>query len=83
MLIESIQQTLFGQLVERRSAFIEDQNARMLQQRTRQRYALTFTTRQPVATRTQRLVNGLEDAILQAKAFTIKEIMTNFSAEIG
>ncbi len=32
---------------------------------------------------TQRLVNGLEDAILQAKAFTIKEIMTNFSAEIG
>ena len=32
---------------------------------------------------TQRLVNGLEDAILRAKAFTIKEIMTNFSAEIG
>jgi dihydroorotate dehydrogenase (NAD+) catalytic subunit len=32
---------------------------------------------------TQRLVNGLEDAVLQAKAFTIKEIMTNFSAEIG
>jgi dihydroorotate dehydrogenase (NAD+) catalytic subunit len=32
---------------------------------------------------TQRLVNGLEDAISQAKAFTIKEIMTNFSAEIG
>jgi dihydroorotate dehydrogenase (NAD+) catalytic subunit len=32
---------------------------------------------------TQRLVNGLEDAILQAKAFTIKDIMTNFSAEIG
>jgi dihydroorotate dehydrogenase (NAD+) catalytic subunit len=32
---------------------------------------------------TQRLVNGLEDAVLQAKALTIKEIMTNFSAEIG
>ncbi|HEX3118077.1 MAG TPA: dihydroorotate dehydrogenase [Candidatus Acidoferrum sp.] len=32
---------------------------------------------------TQRLVNGLEDAISQAKAFTIKEIMTNFSAKIG
>jgi dihydroorotate dehydrogenase (NAD+) catalytic subunit len=32
---------------------------------------------------TQRLVNGLDDAVLQAKAFTIKEIMTNFSAEIG
>jgi dihydroorotate dehydrogenase (NAD+) catalytic subunit len=32
---------------------------------------------------TQRLVNGLEDAVLQAKAFTIKEIVTNFSAEIG
>jgi dihydroorotate dehydrogenase (NAD+) catalytic subunit len=32
---------------------------------------------------TQRLVNGLEDAVLQAKAFNIKEIMTNFSAEIG
>jgi dihydroorotate dehydrogenase (NAD+) catalytic subunit len=32
---------------------------------------------------TQRLVNGLEDALLQAKAFTIKDIMTNFSAEIG
>jgi dihydroorotate dehydrogenase (NAD+) catalytic subunit len=32
---------------------------------------------------TQRLVDGLEDAVLQAKAFTIKEIMTNFSAEIG
>lgn len=32
---------------------------------------------------TQRLINGLEDAISQAKAFTIKEIMTNFSAEIG
>lgn len=32
---------------------------------------------------TQRLVNGLEDAVLQAKAFTIKQIMTNFSAEIG
>jgi dihydroorotate dehydrogenase (NAD+) catalytic subunit len=32
---------------------------------------------------TQRLVNGLEDAVLQAKAFTIKEIMRNFSAEIG
>jgi dihydroorotate dehydrogenase (NAD+) catalytic subunit len=32
---------------------------------------------------TQRLVNGLEDAVLQAKAFTIKEIMTNFSAKIG
>ena len=32
---------------------------------------------------TQRLVNGLEDAISQAKAFTIKEIMINFSAEIG
>jgi dihydroorotate dehydrogenase (NAD+) catalytic subunit len=32
---------------------------------------------------TQRLVNGLEDAVSQAKAFTIKEIMTNFSAEIG
>jgi dihydroorotate dehydrogenase (NAD+) catalytic subunit len=32
---------------------------------------------------TQRLVNGLEDAISQAKAFTIREIMTNFSAEIG
>jgi hypothetical protein len=34
MLIESIQQTLLGQLVERRRAFIEDQNARILQQRT-------------------------------------------------
>jgi dihydroorotate dehydrogenase (NAD+) catalytic subunit len=32
---------------------------------------------------TQRLVNGLEDAILKDKAFTIKEIMRNFSAEIG
>ena len=32
---------------------------------------------------TQRLVNGLEDAVSQAKAFTIKEIMRNFSAEIG
>jgi len=32
---------------------------------------------------TQRLVDGLEDAVLQAKAFTIKEIMRNFSAEIG
>jgi dihydroorotate dehydrogenase (NAD+) catalytic subunit len=32
---------------------------------------------------TQRLVNGLEDTVLRAKAFTIKEIMTNFSAEIG
>lgn len=32
---------------------------------------------------TQRLINGLEDAISQAKAFTIREIMTNFSAEIG
>jgi len=32
---------------------------------------------------TQRLVNGLEDAVLQAKSFTIREIMTNFSAEIG
>jgi dihydroorotate dehydrogenase (NAD+) catalytic subunit len=32
---------------------------------------------------TQRLVNGLEDAVLRAKAFTIREIMTNFSAEIG
>jgi dihydroorotate dehydrogenase (NAD+) catalytic subunit len=32
---------------------------------------------------TQRLVNGLEDAILKAKTFTIKEIMRNFSAEIG
>jgi dihydroorotate dehydrogenase (NAD+) catalytic subunit len=32
---------------------------------------------------TQRLVNGLEEAISQAKAFTIKEIMTNLSAEIG
>ena len=32
---------------------------------------------------TQRLVHGLEDAVLQAKAFTIREIMTNFSAEIG
>ncbi len=32
---------------------------------------------------TQRLIDGLEDAVLQAKAFTIKEIMTNFSAEIG
>jgi len=32
---------------------------------------------------TQRLVAGLEDVVLQAKAFTIKEIMTNFSAEIG
>jgi dihydroorotate dehydrogenase (NAD+) catalytic subunit len=32
---------------------------------------------------TQRLVNGLEGTLLQAKAFTIKEIMTNFSAEIG
>jgi dihydroorotate dehydrogenase (NAD+) catalytic subunit len=32
---------------------------------------------------TQRLVNGLEDAILKAKAFTIREIMRNFSAEIG
>jgi dihydroorotate dehydrogenase (NAD+) catalytic subunit len=32
---------------------------------------------------TQRLVNGLEDAVLQGKAFSIKEIMTNFSAEIG
>src|SRR5262249_36661378 len=32
---------------------------------------------------TQRLVNGLEDAVLHAKAFTIKEIMRNFSAEIG
>jgi dihydroorotate dehydrogenase (NAD+) catalytic subunit len=32
---------------------------------------------------TQRLVNGLEDALLQAKAFTIKDIMSNFSAEIG
>src|SRR6202023_1757579 len=28
----------------------------------------------PIATR--RLINGLEDAVLQAKAFTIKEIMT-------
>ncbi len=32
---------------------------------------------------TQRLIDGLEDAVLQAKTFTIKEIMTNFSAEIG
>ena len=32
---------------------------------------------------TQRLVDGLCDAVLQAKAFTIKEIMRNFSAEIG
>jgi len=32
---------------------------------------------------TQRLVNGLEDAVLQAKSFTIREIMINFSAEIG
>ena len=32
---------------------------------------------------TQRLVNGLEDAVLHAKAFTINEIMRNFSAEIG
>jgi dihydroorotate dehydrogenase (NAD+) catalytic subunit len=32
---------------------------------------------------TQRLIDGLEDAISQAKAFTIKEIMTNFSAKIG
>jgi dihydroorotate dehydrogenase (NAD+) catalytic subunit len=32
---------------------------------------------------TQRLVDGLEDAVLQAKAFTMKEIMRKFSAEIG
>ena len=32
---------------------------------------------------TQRLVDGLYGAVLQAKAFTIKEIMRNFSAEIG
>jgi dihydroorotate dehydrogenase (NAD+) catalytic subunit len=32
---------------------------------------------------TQRLVDGLEGAVSRAKAFTIKEIMRNFSAEIG
>jgi dihydroorotate dehydrogenase (NAD+) catalytic subunit len=32
---------------------------------------------------TQRLVSGLEDAVLHAKAFIIKEIKRNFSAEIG
>jgi dihydroorotate dehydrogenase (NAD+) catalytic subunit len=32
---------------------------------------------------TQRLIDGLEDAVSRAKAFTIKEIMSNFSAEIG
>ncbi|MBV8514945.1 MAG: dihydroorotate dehydrogenase [Acidobacteria bacterium] len=32
---------------------------------------------------TQRLVSGLEDAVLHAKTFTIKEIMRHFSAEIG
>ena len=32
---------------------------------------------------TQRLIDGLEHAVSQAKAFTIKEIMRNFSAEIG
>ena len=31
----------------------------------------------------QRLVGELERALFRAKAFTIKEIMTNFSAEIG
>jgi len=32
---------------------------------------------------TQQLVDGLEDAVLQAKAFSMKEIMRKFSAEIG
>src|SRR6185437_4175401 len=56
MLIQSIQQTLLGHLIERRCAFVEDQDARTLQQRTRQRDTLSFTARQPVATRTKRLV---------------------------
>ncbi|MGC1906965.1 MAG: dihydroorotate dehydrogenase [Candidatus Acidiferrum sp.] len=32
---------------------------------------------------TQRLIDGLEDAVLRTKAFTIKEIIRYFSAEIG
>jgi len=32
---------------------------------------------------TQRLIDGLEDAVSRAKAFTIKEIVRDFSAEIG
>jgi dihydroorotate dehydrogenase (NAD+) catalytic subunit len=32
---------------------------------------------------TQRLIDGLEEAVLRAKAFTIKEIIRDFSAEIG
>jgi dihydroorotate dehydrogenase (NAD+) catalytic subunit len=32
---------------------------------------------------TQRLVDGLEHAVYDAKAFSIKEIVTNFSAQIG
>jgi hypothetical protein len=31
---------------------------------------------------TQRLIDGLEEAVLRAKAFTIKEIIRDFSAEI-
>ena len=34
-------------------------------------------------TATQRLIDGLEDAVLRTKAFTIKEIIRYFSAEIG
>jgi len=32
---------------------------------------------------TQRLIDGIEDAVSRAKAFTIKEIVRDFSAEIG
>ena len=65
MLIESIQQTLFSKFIERGSALVEDEHARMLQQRPRQRDALPFTTRQPIATRTERFVEPVRQALDQ------------------
>jgi dihydroorotate dehydrogenase (NAD+) catalytic subunit len=41
----------------------------------------TATFADPAATR--RLVDGLEEAVSDAKAFTIKDIVTNFRTEIG
>ena len=55
-MMKTIEQTLFGEFIERGSALIENKHFRMLQKRAGQGNALAFASGKTIATRTQRLV---------------------------
>src|SRR6185369_1703550 len=65
MTIERIQQTFFSCSVQRRGAFVENQDFRMLEQSARKRDPLALPSREPVPTRSKSFIQSFRQAMYQ------------------